>query len=85
MRACSDSVGGAGFKAVQDTLRAVQHNPSFSLMVAFPRTLGLDFGACQLAGHKGLRFLSRDSSKPVRAHRLRCFSLQLSHASDSVI
>lgn len=36
-------------------------------MVAFPRSLGLKFGACQLVGHEALQFLSQDSSKPVRA------------------
>lgn len=74
----SDGIRSAGFRAVQDTMQAVQHNPSFSLMVAFPHSVGLEFGACQLVGHEALMFISRDSSKPVCTLSIVPFALHFS-------
>jgi predicted NAD/FAD-dependent oxidoreductase len=45
---------------------SVEHDPTFCLMLAFPRSLGLDLGACELRNHEQLMWISCDSSKPVR-------------------
>jgi predicted NAD/FAD-dependent oxidoreductase len=66
----------AGLDDMAAQLARVSHSPSFALMMAFPHSLGLPFAACELQGHPELRFLSCDSSKPVRslvALPLACF------------
>lgn len=49
-----------------DQVSSVVHEPTFAVMLTFPKSLCLDFAACQIENHPAVMFLSCDSSKPVR-------------------
>eukprot|EP00892_Ulva_mutabilis_P005395 jgi/Ulvmu1/3227/UM015_0268.1 len=56
-----------GLQHVLGQMSMIRHDPTFAVMLTFPRSLGLNFAACQIENHPSVMFVSCDSSKPGRA------------------